>query len=131
VQRGLVQRPAVPERVGRRRCDLLQCARDREAALGGQPRDLTAELRRELVLVAGDQGASVERQVAGRERMDRSPHDVGDHDLPGVGRPLVALPGDALAARRERQQCGVAREVGGGAGRRLRETGDPVVLPWP
>ena len=40
----------------------------------------------ELVVVAGDQGAPVEREVAGRERVDGPADDVGDDELAGVDR---------------------------------------------
>ena len=46
--------------------------------LGRQPLDLLAELRDQLVVVVGDQRPAVEREVVGRERVDRSPHDVRD-----------------------------------------------------
>ena len=74
-----------------------------------------------LAVVAGDQGAPVEREVAGRERVDGPADDVGDDEVAGVDRVVVGLPGEALGPRRQRQQRRVAGEVRGGAGRRLGE----------
>jgi hypothetical protein len=54
--------------------------------------------------------------------MDRAPNDVRHHELAGVDRIVVRLSGDALGPRCEREQRGVAAEVGGGAGRRFGET---------
>ena len=67
--------------------------------LGGEPLDLPAELRGELAVVAGDQGAPVEREVAGRERVDGPADDVGDDELAGVDRALVGRPRDRPSAR--------------------------------
>jgi len=68
----------------RGRRHLLQRLTRGEPRLGGETLDLPAELRGELALVAGDQGAPVEREVAGRERVDGPADDVGDDEVAGV-----------------------------------------------
>jgi hypothetical protein len=73
-----------------------------ESLLGREALDLLAELCGKLALVAGDQGTPVEREVAGRERMDSPPDDVGNDKLVSVDRVLVSHPGQALDARRQR-----------------------------
>ena len=93
-----------------------------ESLLGGEPLDLLPELHAELVVVAGDQGPPVEREVAGRERVDGPADDVGDDEVAGVDRVVVGVSGEALDPRRQRQQRRVAGEVRRGAGRRLGET---------
>ena len=88
MQRVLVER-AARQRVLRGGRDLVQRLGRGEAVLGGEPLDLPAQLGGELAVVAGDQRAAVEREVVGRERVDRSAHDVGDDELAGIDRPDV------------------------------------------
>jgi hypothetical protein len=117
-----VERPAVRERVLRCRRHLLEGVAGGESLLGGETLDLPAELCPQLSVVAGDQGAPVEREVAGRERVDGAADDVRDDEVAGVDRAPVGLSGDALGSRRQRQQRRVAGEVRGGAGGRFGET---------
>jgi len=88
-----------------------------EGFLGRQPLDLLTELGAELIVVGRDQGASVEREVLGCERVDRAPRDVGDDEIAAAGRLVVRLSREAGPARREREQGRVAGEVGGRARR--------------
>ena len=90
--------------------------------LGGEALDLLAELYGELAVVAGDQGAPVEREVPGRERVDGPADDVSHDEVAGVDRAIVGLAGDALGPRCQRQQRRVAGEVRRGAGRRFGES---------
>ncbi len=92
-----------------------------ESLLCGETLDLPAELCAELAVVAGDQGAPVERQVAGRDRVDGPADDVGDDEVAGVDRAMVGLSGEALGPRCQRQQRRVPGEVRGRAGRRFGE----------
>ena len=89
--------------------------------LGGEPLDLAPELRAELVVVAGDQRATVEREVAGGERVDRPADDVRDDEVAGVDGGVVGVARDALGPRRQREQRRVAGEVRGRTRRRLGE----------
>ena len=111
VQGGLVERAAALQRVGGRGGDLVERVRRGEALLGRELLDLAAELGAELVVVARDQGAAVEREVVRRERVDRAADDVRDDEVAGVDGHVVALAGDVVAAGREREQGGVAAEV--------------------
>ena len=80
------------------------------------------ELHAELVVVARDQGPPVEREVAGRERVDGPADDVSHDHVAGVDRAVIGLSGEALDPRRQSQQGRIAGEVRGGAGRRFGET---------
>jgi hypothetical protein len=126
VQLVLAEPPAVGQRIGGGRRHLLERLSRGEPLLGDEAPDLPAELRRQLAVVAGDQGAPVERQVAGRERVDGAADDVGDDQVAGIDRPMVSVSGEALGPRRQRQQRRVAGEVGGRARRRL---GEPARAP--
>jgi hypothetical protein len=121
VQLVLAQRAAAGQGVLGGLGNLLECVGGREALLGRQPPDLLAELLAELVVVARDQRPSVEREILGRERVDRAAHDVRDDEIAAVDGLVVALPREALQPRREGEQRGVAREVRCGAGCRLGE----------
>jgi hypothetical protein len=96
VQPVAVEPPAAGQRVVRGRRHLGERRGRREALLGGEALDLAAELRGELVVVAGEQGASVEGVVGGRKRMDRPANDVGDDDVAVLDRRVVRLARDAL-----------------------------------
>jgi hypothetical protein len=122
VQLVLVESPAVRQCILRGRRHLLERLARGESLLGGEMLDLPAHLCGKLVVVAGDQGTPVEREVGGCERVDGSADDVGDDEVAGVDRAVVGLSGEALGARRQRQQCRVAGEIRGGAGRRLGQT---------
>ena len=121
VQLVLVERPAPGQRSLRGARHLLERRARGESLLGGQKLDLPAELCAKLAVVAGDQGAPVEREVAGSERMNGPADDVCDDEIAGVDRAVVGLAGDALGSGRQRQERRVASEVRGGAGGRLRE----------
>src|SRR4029078_6439350 len=71
VQLVLVERPALLQRVARRRGDLVEGGGRGEALLLGQTLHLPAELGGELVVVAGDQRAALAGGVAGRAGVDR------------------------------------------------------------
>ena len=111
--------------------DLLERVGRGEALLGREPLDLLAELLAQLVVVARDQRPPVEREVVGRERVDRSPHDVRDDELAAVDGLVVALAREVLHPRRDGEQRGVAGEVRGGAGRRLGEARRVAARPAP
>jgi hypothetical protein len=86
VQRVPVEPLAVRQRIGRGRRYLLERLARGDSRLGGETPHLLAELRRELAVVAGDQGAPVQRQVTGREGVDGPADDVGDDQVAGVDR---------------------------------------------
>ena len=89
----LAQRASSAQRAFRRLGDLVERVGRAEALLGGQPPHLLAELREQLVVVARDQDPAVEREVVGSERVDRSPHDVRNHQVTGIGRFRRTRPG--------------------------------------
>ena len=91
VQLDLPQRATALERVLRRAGDLVERVGRGEALLGREALDLLAELAAELVVVARDQRAAVERVVVRRERVDRSADDVRDDELAAVDGLVVAL----------------------------------------
>lgn len=101
---------------------LVECRARSKSLFGGETLYLLAELCGKLALVAGDQCTPVEREVAGRERMDGPADGVGNDEVAGVDRVVVSLSGEALDPRCQRQQRRVAGEVRGGAGRRLGES---------
>jgi hypothetical protein len=115
------QRAPCAQRSLRRLGDLVERVGRAEAVLGGQPPHLLAELHRQLAVVVREQRPAVEREIAGRERVNRSPHDVSHDQITCIDRFLVPLPGDALMARRDGEQRSVLREVRGGARSRLGE----------
>ena len=119
----LGERTTLAQRLLGRLGDLIEGVRRREPLLGGQPLDLPAELYAQLVVVTRDERAAVEREVVGRERVDGSAHDVRHHQVAPVDGLVVALPGDAVLARRQRQQSRISGEVGGRAGGRPGEIG--------
>ncbi len=81
----------------------------------------SGELYGQLAVVGRERRPAVEREIAGRERMDRPAHYMGDDEIAGVGRLVIPLARDAFAARGQGEQRRVAREVGDGTRRRLRE----------
>jgi len=113
----LGQRRTVVQRSLRGVSHLIERVDWGKSLLDGQPLDLLAELERELLVVGRDQSPAVEGEIVGRERVDRSPHEVSDDELAAVGRLFVARPSDVLMTRRESEQRSVAREVRGRAGR--------------
>ncbi len=122
VQLVLAEDPASGQGILRGRGHLVERLDRPESLLCGQPLDLLPELHAELVVVTGDQGPPVEGEVAGPERVDGPPHDVGHDHFAGVDRAVVGVSGEPLDPRRQSQQRGVAGEVRRGAGRRLGET---------
>jgi hypothetical protein len=119
VQVVLVERAALRERLLRRRRHLRERRSRGEALLGREALDLPPELRAELVVVARDQSAAVERLVARRERVDGAPDDVGEDEVAAVDRLVVRFARDALGPGRQGEQRGVAGEVRRGARRRF------------
>jgi hypothetical protein len=111
VQVVLVERPVACQRVLRGRRHLVERFGRGEPLLGGQALHLLTELHGELIVIAGDQGASVERVVAGCERVDGPADDVGDDEVAGVDRGAVGLARHAFGARCQSQQRRVAGEV--------------------
>src|SRR4051812_8153000 len=81
VQGVLVERAPAGQGVRRRGRDLLERGGRGEALLRREPLHLLPELRGELGVVAGDERPAVQREVAGRERVDRAAHDVRDDEL--------------------------------------------------
>ena len=126
MQPGPVEPPALRQGLPRGRRHFVQRVGQGEPLLGGESLDLPAELCAKLVVVAGDQGTPVEREVTGCERMNGPADDVGDDEVTGVDHPAVAIPGDALGARGQREQRRIGGEVRGGAGRRF---GKPACHP--
>jgi hypothetical protein len=117
-----VECPAVREGIRRGRRHFVEGLARGESLLGGEALDLLPELCGKLAVVARDQGTPVEREVAGRERVDRPADGVGDDEVAGIDRVVVSLSSEALGARCQRQQRRLAGDVRGGTGRRFGDT---------
>ena len=103
----LAERTTPPERVPGRLGDLVERVRRSEVLLGGQPLNLPAELHAQLVIVGRDERPAVEREVVRRDRVDGSPHNVGEYELTPVDRVVVGLAREALVSRPEGHERGV------------------------
>ena len=121
VQLVLVELPVVRQRFLRCRRHLLERVARGKSLLDSETLDLLAELCAKLTVVAGDQGTSVEGEVAGSECMNGATDDVGNDEVAGVDGLVVDVSRDALSPRCQRQQRRVAGKVRGGARRCLGE----------